>query len=274
MNGSRTLKLTFVATTAMIQVLLVALTLASTSAFVPARAVSPTSLRMAESESPLPSLDSFLKTPVVTKRTDSDSPLVDRALDSALDFLQDGVVGGEEEEEDELDMFEVYEESPDLEIPYELIAELEEKEATALATKRPSASSMNKVVIDAAIARWRKHDGDCGSAEVQIAICNEIIKYLTKHLLANKWDTSAKRGLQNLVQTRKKFLNYLFYNDSAKADLMVKELGIRFRPPGQLWDKEAKYGSYKNTKSKWMRLRQLARQERDAIAKSKKPVSA
>jgi hypothetical protein len=30
---------------------------------------------------------------------------------------------------------------------------------------------------------------------------------------------------------------------------MVKELKIRFRPPGRMWDKEAKYGAYKNTKT-------------------------
>lgn len=184
-------------------------------------------------------------------------------MDSALDFLQDGVLDGEEEE-DELDMYEVYEESPDIDVPYELIADLEAKEAEALATKRPSASELNQVEIRNAIARWRKHENDVGSAEVQIAVSNEKIKYLTKHLLANKWDVSAKRGLQKLVQARKTFLNYLFIHDAPKAELMIRELGIRFRPPGQLWDKSTKYGSYPNTKSKWQRIRQVAKQERDA----------
>lgn len=240
--------------------LVAVLSVLSVQAFAPTRfSTVKTSLRAEEG------LGGFLEQPVAK----NDSPLVDRALDSALDFLQDGVVEGEEEEEDELDMYEVYEDSPDLEIPYDLIAELEQKENAALSTKKPSAAELNKVVIDAAIAKWRKHDNDCGSAEVQIAIANERIKYLTKHLLANKWDVAAKRGLQALVNQRRSFLNYLYNNDRAKAELMVKELGIRFRPPGLLWDKEAKYGSYKNTKSKWMRLRQLARQERDSIAASK-----
>ena len=187
-------------------------------------------------------------------------------MDSALDFLQDGVLDGDDED-DELDMYEVYEESPDFDVPYELIADLEAKEAAALATKRPSASELNQVEIRNAIAKWRKHDNDVGSAEVQIAIANEKIKYLTKHLLANKWDISAKRGLQRLVQTRKTFLNYLYVHDAPKAELMIKELGIRFRPPGQLWDKSTKYDSYTNTKSKWQRLRQIAKQERDANRK-------
>lgn len=52
-----------------------------------------------------------------------------------------------------------------------------------------------------------------------------------------------------MVNTRRKFLNYLYLHDSAKALEMVKELKIRFRPPGRMWDKEAKYGAFKNTKT-------------------------
>lgn len=171
-------------------------------------------------------------------------------------------------------MFEVYEDSPELDIPYDLIAELEEKEAAFIAMKKPSSLEANKAEIQKAVEKWRKHDNDCGSAEVQIAISNEKIKYLTKHLLANKWDQSAKRGLQNLVVTRRSFLNYLYVHDSSKAELMVKELGIRFRPPGLVWDKDVKYGSYKNTKSKWQKLRIVARQQRDVKVAQKAAANA
>jgi ribosomal protein S15 len=182
----------------------------------------------------------------------SDSPLVDRALDSALDFLQD-VEGPieEEDEDDEFDIFEIYEDSPDIEINYDLIAEIEKNEADALANKLPSKSEINAGVIKAAIEKWRKHDNDCGSAEVQIAITNERIKYLTVHMLKNKHDVAAKRGLDQLVQDRKKFLNYLYGFDPEKAIAMAKEMGIRFRPPGRLWDKQSKYESHKNTKTKF-----------------------
>jgi small subunit ribosomal protein S15 len=40
------------------------------------------------------------------------------------------------------------------------------------------------------------HEGDVGSAQVQVAIANERLGQLTRHLLANKKDMSAKRGLQ------------------------------------------------------------------------------
>ena len=187
-------------------------------------------------------------------------------MDSALDFLQDGDADGDDGEDDEFDMFDIFEESPDVEIPYDLIAELETKEAAALASKLPSSASLNRVALTAAVAKWRKHDSDCGSAEVQVAIANEKIKYLTKHLLANKFDVSSRRGLNALVNHRRKFLNYLFATDPKKCSQMVQELGIRFRPPGRLWDKEAKYQSFKNTKSKWMKLRAEARALRDSRA--------
>jgi len=244
--------------------------IAFSSAWTPSSTVRSTRSFKLMAGSPLPGFDDIVanKGAAVVK-AEGESPLVDRALDSALDFLQDGDAEGDDEEDDEFDMFDIYEESPEIEIPYDLLSELEEKDAAFLANKGQSAMQLNRQQINAAIARWRKHDNDCGSAEVQVAIANERIKYLTKHLLANKGDIACRRGLNNLVTTRRKFLNFLYENDKPKAELMIKELGIRFRPPGRLWDKEAKYGAFKNTKSKWMKLRAVARQERDAI-KAKK----
>lgn len=231
--------------------LFLAFLVGSVVAFIPIRSISQTA-RFSQAlyaGSPLPGFDD-----VVTPASPaSDSPLVDRALDSALDFLQDGDAG--EEEEDEFEMFDIFEDSPELEIPYDLIAELQAKDSAALASKVPAASVLNKVVINDAVAKWRKHENDCGSAEVQVAIANEKIKYLTKHLLQNKKDVAARRGLNTMVTTRRKFLNYLYENDRPKAVAMITEMGIRYRPPGRLWDKEAKYAAYKNTKSPEAKLK-------------------
>lgn len=201
--------------------------------------------------SPLPGFDNVIKAKDETK-LNNDSPLVDRALDSALDFLQDAENGGDDEDDDEFDMFEIYEDSPDLDIPYDLIAELEEKESAALAGKMPSAGELSKAQIKEVVARWRMHENDVGSAQVQVAIANERVGLLTKHLLANKKDMSAKRGLQAVVVQRRKFLEYLYKHDRPKALEMVAEMGIRFRPPGLAWDKQAKYSAFKNTKNKYV----------------------
>lgn len=179
---------------------------------------------------------------------------VDRALDSALDFLQDGE-SEVEEEEDEFEMFDIFDDSPDIEIPYDLIAELEKKDAEFLASKGPSAAEKHQEVVNAAIKRWQLHDKDVGSAAVQVAISDARIRYLTQHLIENKKDVATKRGLQALVVQRKKFLGYLFRTNPAKAQEMVKELGIRFRAGSASWDKQTKYGAYKNTRSKWEKIR-------------------
>ena len=196
-----------------------------------------------------------------------------QALDSALDFLQKGEPEADDDEDDEFDLFDIYEDSPDIEIPYDLISELQDMEANALANKLPTAEALNSVNIQAAIKKWRQHDNDCGSAEVQVAILNERIKYLTTHLLANKGDKAARRGLDGLVTSRRKFLNYLYNHNKPKAEEMISALGIRFRPPGQLWDKESKYGAFKNTKSKWQKIRAEKRADKKARA-SRRPVSA
>jgi len=163
-------------------------------------------------------------------------------------------------------MFDIFEDSPDLDVNYDLIAELTEKDTNAASEKKPNASSQQAAVIKAAVERWRKHDKDCGSAEVQVAIAHEKVKYLTAHLLANKHDTSTRRGLQAIVVHRRKFLNYLYEHDRAKCDEMVRELGIRFRPKKGAFDRESKYASFKNTKSKWKKLRADANKLRDSRA--------
>lgn len=166
-----------------------------------------------------------------------------------------------------MDMYEIFEESPDIEIPYDLIAELELIEAKAEASKQNNQASVNKANIDAAISKWQLHKSDVGSAEVQIVIANEKIKYLTRHLLSNKKDKAAMRGLDALVNLRRKFLNYLYKINQPKAEAMVADLGIRFRPPGQVWDKDSKYRAFKNTKSKWLKIREEKK-------KLRKPTSA
>ena len=190
-----------------------------------------------------------------------ESPLVDRALDSALDFLQDGEAE-EEAEVDEFEMFDIFDDSPDFEINYDLISEYEKKDADKLANKGQTAAEAHAADIQAAVDRWRKHDKDVGSAEVQIAISDVRIKYLTAHLLANKKDKATKRGLIALVTQRKKFLKYLFRTNPTKANEMVQELGLRYRGGDATTDKTVKYGAYKNTKSKWQKIRADQRAER------------
>jgi len=76
------------------------------------------------------------------------------------------------------------------------------------------------------IKKYRLHDKDTGSAEVQIAILTEEIKELTDHLKKNKKDNSSRRGLLKKVSQRKKLLGYLKREDEKRYNTIVENLKL------------------------------------------------
>ncbi len=54
------------------------------------------------------------------------------------------------------------------------------------------------------IAAYKRHEGDTGSPEVQIALLTERINHLNQHLQTNKKDNHSRRGLLKMVGWRKK----------------------------------------------------------------------
>ena len=79
----------------------------------------------------------------------------------------------------------------------------------------------------AIVKEFGKNENDTGSVEVQIALLTERIKNLTEHLKSNKQDKHSTRGLNKMVSTRKKLLDYLTETDIEKARTLKAKLGIR-----------------------------------------------
>jgi small subunit ribosomal protein S15 len=77
------------------------------------------------------------------------------------------------------------------------------------------------------IGKYRLHDGDTGSPEVQIAILSERINYLTEHLKIHKKDHHSRRGLLKMVGQRRGLLNYLFEKDIQRYRAIIERLGLR-----------------------------------------------
>ena len=77
------------------------------------------------------------------------------------------------------------------------------------------------------IERFRTHDSDTGSPEVQIAILSERIKELTEHFKTHKKDHASRRGLLMLVSKRRRLLDYLKTNDADRYRDVVAKLGLR-----------------------------------------------
>lgn len=86
---------------------------------------------------------------------------------------------------------------------------------------------LNPEVKKEIIERFKLHEKDTGSPEVQVAILSNRINYLTEHFKTHKKDHHSRRGLLKLVGQRRKLLNYLRKCDVQRYQNIIKELGLR-----------------------------------------------
>lgn len=77
------------------------------------------------------------------------------------------------------------------------------------------------------IAKFQKHDRDGGSAEVQIAILTNKLAYLAEHFKKHAQDVHSQRGMQRMINQRKKLLAYLKKSNLSSYKNVIAELGIR-----------------------------------------------
>ena len=77
------------------------------------------------------------------------------------------------------------------------------------------------------IEKFKQHEKDTGSPEVQIAILTERIKNLTAHFQTHKKDHHSRRGLLILVGKRRRLLDYLKKKDVERYKKILSELNLR-----------------------------------------------
>lgn len=77
------------------------------------------------------------------------------------------------------------------------------------------------------IAEYQRSEGDTGSAEIQVALLSVRIKQLTGHFANHKKDHHSRRGLLQMVNQRRKLLDYLKKNDQARYQDLIRRLGLR-----------------------------------------------
>lgn len=77
------------------------------------------------------------------------------------------------------------------------------------------------------ISKYKTHEKDTGSPEVQIALLSNRITYLTEHFKSHKKDHHSRRGLLKIVGQRRRLLDYLKKNDVERYRAIIKQLGIR-----------------------------------------------
>ena len=77
------------------------------------------------------------------------------------------------------------------------------------------------------IDKYKLHESDTGSPEVQIGLLTHRISYLTDHLKIHKKDHHSRRGLLMLVGRRRRLLNYVKKNDVNRYRGIIETLGLR-----------------------------------------------
>jgi small subunit ribosomal protein S15 len=77
------------------------------------------------------------------------------------------------------------------------------------------------------IKKYKIHEKDTGSSEVQIALLTETIKQLLLHLKKHPKDFHSKRGLLKMVSKRKALLNFLKKENIKKYNALIKKLGMK-----------------------------------------------
>jgi len=77
------------------------------------------------------------------------------------------------------------------------------------------------------INRFKVHDTDTGSPQVQIAILTEEINQLTDHLKMHKHDYSSRRGLLRKVGERRRLLKYLQREDEKAFIELATKLKLK-----------------------------------------------
>jgi len=93
---------------------------------------------------------------------------------------------------------------------------------------------LTKNTKDKIIQKYRQHESDTGSSEVQIAILTAEITDLTKHLRGHKKDFSSRRGLLKKVGERRRLLRYLKKDNPNSYARLVQELKIRVTSNDQI----------------------------------------
>ena len=87
--------------------------------------------------------------------------------------------------------------------------------------------SLNSAEKAAIVNEFKRTENDTGTPEVQVSLITSRIKYLTEHFKTHKKDFHSRRGLQMLVNKRRKLLKYLKSKDRARYQTLIQKLELR-----------------------------------------------
>ncbi|MES2615746.1 MAG: 30S ribosomal protein S15 [Bdellovibrionota bacterium] len=77
------------------------------------------------------------------------------------------------------------------------------------------------------VTKFRTHESDTGSPEVQVALLTSRINHLTEHFRVHKKDFAGRRGLLSMVSQRRSLLDYLKKKNVERYQKLIGELSLR-----------------------------------------------
>jgi len=80
---------------------------------------------------------------------------------------------------------------------------------------------------DKIIKKYKVHESDTGSSEVQVALLTAEIEQLTDHLQTHKKDFSSRRGLLKKVGQRRRLLRYMQKDNPECFTDLAKKLKLK-----------------------------------------------
>ena len=86
---------------------------------------------------------------------------------------------------------------------------------------------LEKTQKESLIKKYKIHESDTGSSEVQIALISEEIDKLLSHLKKHPKDFHSKRGLLKMVSKRRKLLKYLKTESESRYKDLIKKIGLK-----------------------------------------------
>jgi small subunit ribosomal protein S15 len=87
--------------------------------------------------------------------------------------------------------------------------------------------NLDKEKKGATISDFRIHEGDTGSAQVQVALLTGRINELAEHLKMHPHDQHSRRGLLKLISQRRRLLAYVSKGDVKRYRSLIGRLGLR-----------------------------------------------
>ncbi len=77
------------------------------------------------------------------------------------------------------------------------------------------------------LQKFRLHETDTGSPQVQIILLTERINQLSSHFKSHKKDFCSRQGLLQMVSRRRRLLEYLKGNDESAYRQILEALSLR-----------------------------------------------